>query len=184
MRTSLIGLATVWFVALSSHAFAQLPPLPRPAGASGNTAPRLPDDQIEGTIFEYRGKLSGTPKDEDKDRTLTGKFRIEGSAILDVSPTLGLPSKEQVKKVVDGVVSGKGVEVKLPAGPQQKRLGEYHKITGGKLRLDFNDKDSLNGIMIVGRKKKTDDVWIGTFTEREGTKIVRTWDVEVRPIED
>jgi hypothetical protein len=76
------------------------------------------------------------------------------------------------------------VNLKLPAPPQQKRLGEYRTITGGKLRFDFNDRESLNGIMVVGKKKKTDDVWIGTFTEREGTKVVRTWDVELRPIQD
>lgn len=181
MRIQMFGLAMAISFALTTSSFAQLPPLPTPGG---NNLKRLPDDQIEGTIFEYSGKLPSTAKEEDKSRTLSGKFRIEGSAILDVSPTIALPSKEEVKKVVDGVVAGKGVNVKLPAGPQQKRLGEYHKITGGKLRLDFNDKDSLNGIMIIGRKKKTDDVWIGTFAEREGTKAVRTWDVEVRPIED
>ena len=83
-----------------------------------------------------------------------------------------------------GVVAGKGVELKLPAPPQQKRLGEYRSISGGKLRFDFNDKESLNGIMVVSRKKKTDDVWIGTFTEREAGRVVRTWDVELRPIQD
>jgi hypothetical protein len=155
------------------------PPLPpAPTGA------RAPDDQIEGTIFEYQGKLNGTPKKEDAERQLSGKFRIEGSAVFDVSPTFALPSKDQVKKAVDGIVAGKGVNLKLPAPPQQKRLGEYRSITGGKLRFDFNDKQSLNGIMVVGKKKKTDDVWIGTFTEREGTKVIRTWDVELRPIQD
>jgi len=95
-----------------------------------------------------------------------------------------VPSKEQVKKAVDGVIAGKGGNLKLPAPPQQKRLGEFRAITGGKLRFDFNDKESLNGIMVVSRKKKTEDVWIGTFTEREETRVVRTWDVEWRPIQD
>jgi len=76
-------------------------------------------------------------------------------------------------------VGGKGPNLKLPSGPQQKHLVEYHKISSGKLRFDFNDKDSLHGIMIV-QKKNTDDVYLGTFTEREGT----TWDVELRPIQD
>lgn len=161
-----------------STSFAQLP-FPK-----NNEGQRLPNDQIEGTIFEYRGKLQGKPQKDDEERALEGKFRIEGSAVFDVSPTLALPSKKEVKKAVDGIVGGKGVNLKLPSAPQQKRLGEYHKISSGKLRMDFNDKESLNGIMIVSKKKNTDDVWFGTFTEREGTKIVRTWDVELRPIQD
>jgi hypothetical protein len=174
MRCIPIGL----LVSLVSPALAQLPLPPAPTGQ------RLPDDQIEGTIFEYQGKLTGAPRKEDEDRKLAGKFRVEGSAVFDVSPTFALPSKEQVKKAVDGVVAGKGVNLKLPPPPQQKRLGEYRVISRGKLRFDFNDKESLNGIMVVSRKKKTDDVWIGTFTEREGTRVVRTWDVELRPIQD
>jgi len=180
MRASIYcsGIAIGWLSLLASPSVAQLPAPPAPTGA------RAPDDQIEGTIFEYQGKLSGTPKKEDEERTLAGKFRIEKSAVFDVSPTFALPSKDQVKKAVDGVVAGKGVNLKLPPAPQQKRLGEYRTITGGKLRFDFNDKESLNGIMVVGKKKKTDDVWIGTFTERDGTKVIRTWDVELRPIQD
>lgn len=180
MRLLAICAATALHFAFIAPGLAQLPPLPGagPAGA------RLPNDQIEGTVFEYRGKLTGTPRAEDKDRKLEGKFRIEGSAILDVSPTFALPSKDEVKKAVGGIVAGKGIDIKLPSAPQQKRLGEYRKITGGKLRLDFNDKESLSGIMIIQPKKKTEDVWIGTFAEREGTKTVRNWEVELRPIED
>jgi hypothetical protein len=178
MRLNAAWPALLISCSLALNCLAQLP-LPR-----NPTAQRLPNDQVEGTIFEYRGKLQGTPKKEDEDRKLEGKFRIEGSAIFDVSPTLALPSKGEVKKAVDGIVGGKGVNLKLPAPPQQKRLGEYHKISTGKLRLDFNDKESLNGIMIVTKKKNTDDVYIGAFTEREGTKIIRIWDVELRPIQD
>jgi hypothetical protein len=171
-------LAIVLCGSFPTMCMAQLPAPPAPAGQ------RLPDDQIEGTIFEYQGKLTGTPRKEGADRKLAGKFRIEGSAVFDISPTFAVPSKEQVKKAVDGVIAGKGGNLKLPAPPQQKRLGEFRAITGGKLRFDFNDKESLNGIMVVSRKKKTEDVWIGTFTEREETRVVRTWDVEWRPIQD
>ena len=124
--------------------------LPFPKGGDGQ---RVPNDNVEGTVFQYYGKLQGTPKKEDEDRKLAGKFRIEGSAVFDVSPTFALPSKGEVKKVVEGIVGGKGVNLKLPSGPQQKRLGEYHKISTGKLRFDFNDKESLHGIMIVQKKK-------------------------------
>ena len=52
------------------------------------------------------------------------------------------------------------------------------------MRLDFDDKDSLHGTMILTRQKKTEDVWIGNYTEKDGKKSVRTWQVEVRPLED
>ena len=60
------------------------------------------------------------PKKGDEDRNLAGKFRIEGSAVFDVSPTFALPTKGEVKKAVDGIVAGKGANLKLPSGPQQK----------------------------------------------------------------
>jgi hypothetical protein len=178
MRGCLLALGMVLFGTFNS-ASAQLPFPPK-----GGEGQRLPNDNVEGTVFEYYGKLQGTPKNEDEDRKLAGKFRIEGSAVFDVSPTFALPSKGEVKKAVDGIVAGKGANLKLPSGPQQKRLGEYRKISTGKLRFDFNDKESLHGIMIVQKKKNTDDVYIGTFTEREGTKVMRTWEVELRPIQD
>ncbi|MCE9555532.1 MAG: hypothetical protein K8T91_19465 [Planctomycetes bacterium] len=157
------------------------PPLP---GRGGDNLKRLPNDQVEGTIFEYKGTLKSKPQEGEEAPTLQGKFRIEGTAILDVSPTLKVPSKAEVGKVTKKLAEGKGGEVKLPGGPQQKRLGQYHKTDTGKMRLDFDDKDSLHGTMILTRKPKTDDVWIGTYTEKDGKKIVRTWQVEVRPIED
>lgn len=179
MRHIVACLSVVCLGTLAAQALAQLPPLPRPSDGQ-----REGNDQIEGTIFEYRGTLSSDAEKKADNKSLAGKFRIEGSAVLDVSPTFALPSKEEVKRLAGKVVEGKGVDLKLPAPPQQKRLGEYRKITGGKLRFDFNDKESLSGIMIIWKKKKTDDVYIGTFDEREGTKTVRKWDVEVRPIED
>jgi len=169
-------------LAFVGQAVAQ-PPLPMPGGGGGNLQ-RLPDDQVEGTIFEYKGTLKSKPKEGEEVPVLEGKFRIEGTAILDVSPTLRVPSKEEVDKVAKKVAEGKGADVKLPGGPQQKRLGQYHKTGTGKMRLDFDDKDSLHGTMILTKKGKTEDVWIGTYTEKEGKKIVRQWKVEVRPIED
>ncbi len=160
-----------------STTYAQPPFLPR-------TGERAPDDNVEGTIWEYEGTLKGTPKEDEKDLELSGKFRIEGSAIFDVSPTFALPKPDQIKKTAKKIVEGKPVELKLPSAPQQKRLGEYKKISGGKLRLDFKDKDSLSGIMIIWPKPGTNGVWLGTFDQREGTKSVRSWQVELRAIQD
>jgi hypothetical protein len=178
MRSIHFTLAAVLVFGAVKNGWAQ-PPLP-PAG----NLQRLPDDQVEGTIFEYKGTLKEKPKEGEGTPTLEGKFRIEDSAILDVSPTFKLPSKEEVKKLTDKIGSGKGVDLKLPAAPQQKRLGQYRRISKGKMRLDFDDRDSLQGIMILNQQKNTSDVWVGTFSEKDGKKLVRTWQVEVRPIED
>lgn len=151
---------------------------------SGNVGKRLPDDNIEGSIWEYKAKPEKEQKKGEEELKLEGKFRLEESAIFDVSPTFKLPSKAEVDKVIDKVKSGKGLDVKLPSAPQQKRIGEFRKLSGEKLRLDFNDKESLHGIMIIWQKKKSDSVWMGTYSEREGTKEIRKWEVEVRQIED
>ena len=39
--------------------------------------------------------------------------------------------------------------------------------------------------MVLRRKKKTADVWMGTrIRKKKGRKVIRQWDVIVRPIED
>ncbi|MGC3968506.1 MAG: hypothetical protein QM775_14345 [Pirellulales bacterium] len=185
--TSSAFLATALVVALgfTTSASAQLPgppvPVPVPGGGNGKNLARLPDDQIEGTIFEYKGTFKRGEAAED---VLEGKFRLEGSAIFDVGGTFRAPSQAELEKIKQKILSGKGGDIRLPGGPQQKRLGQYQKISGGRLRLDLDDKESLNGTMLINRKKGTDDIWIGTFAEKEGTKVIRTWQVQLRPIED
>ncbi len=224
-------------------------PLKKLTGQS-DSLPRLPDDQIEGTVWEYYGTLKPTkssaakpaasnkaaaketpakepaskdlpkflpkdapkkggpegkepgksapeaPSDEDgplpraevdaneETPLLEGQFRTEGKAIFDISTRFRLPDRKKVEEVVEAAKKGKLKDIKLPSAPQQKRIGEYREIQGNKLRLDFNDKEGLHGLMIIWRKKNTEDVWIGTFAEKQGTKTIRQWNVELRPIED
>lgn len=161
------------------------PALPAaPSGIPSNQSfgPRLPDDQIEGSIWEY----SGRPEKSDAGTapTLSGRFRIEGSAVFDVSPRVRLPSRDKVKSKIDQFKRGGPIEIRPPEMPQQKRIGEYRAISNGKKRIDFNDPDTLNGIMIVWPKKDTPDVLLGTYTRKEGRKTAEKWIVELRPIED
>ena len=181
MRQTIVSFAALWLFIGSATAFAQLP-LP-PVPGKGEVS-RLPDDQIEGTIWEYQGKLKDEPAKGEEVPELQGRFRTEGKAIFDVSRRLPIPEKKEVDKAVKALKKGELKDIKLPEGPQVKRLGEYRQITGGKLRLDFKDKESLNGIMIIWPKKETADVWLGNYTEKLEGKKVRTWIVEVRPIED
>lgn len=183
----------LFVVSGSSPVLGQLPPLPE-AGrkqksrnqkdGEQRTLPRHPDDQIEGTIWEYKGTLKGKPKEGEEPPKLEGRFRTEGKAIFDISKRLPIPTKEEVKKVVAKAKEGKLPELKLPPEPQAKRLGQYRKIDSKKWRLDFDDKDSLNGIMLIWLKKDTTDVWMGTYTEKKDNKTVREWQIEIRPIED
>jgi len=166
---------------LVDSAAAQLPvPIPAPPGAGSGQ--RLPDDQIEGIVFEYKGTFKRGEAAESE--VLEGKFRLEKTAIFDVGGTLRAPSPADLEKIKNKLLSGKGADIKLPQPPQQKRIGQFHKTTGDKLRLEFDDKDSMFGTMLLYHKKGTADVWHGTFAEKEGTKVVRTWQVSVRPIQD
>lgn len=183
MRLTLLVLATLLVTTQSIAVSADGPPKILPGAKQAETLPRLPDDQIEGTIWEYKGTLKEKPKEGEEAPTLEGRFRTEGKAIFDLRTRVALPEKKEVEKTVESVKAGKPKEIKLPAPAQQKRIGQYRKIDGGKLRLDLDDKESLNGIMIIWPKKDTADVWLGTFAQKEG-KTTRNWIIEIRPIED
>lgn len=159
--------------------FAQ-PPLPFGNQSSSRSA----DDQIEGSVWEYKGTLKKKTSDSEP-QTIEGKFRLEDEAIFDVSSRFKIPSRKVIKEeVVDPLIAGEGIELKLPEGPQQKRLGEFHKISNSRIRLNFDDKDSLHGIMIMVRKKKTSTVWIGTYKEQKNKRTVREYKVVLKQIED
>jgi hypothetical protein len=175
-----LGLLAAGFVfgAVADEALAQLPLPPPPT----NNGARAPDDSVEGVIFEYKGtfKRGDAPEEE----VLEGKFRLEKTAIFDVGGTFRAPSAKELEKIKDKILSGKGGAIPLPPKPQQKRLGQFTKTGGNKLRLEFDDKESMNGTMLLYKNKTNADTFVGTFAEKEGTKVVRTWQVTVRPIED
>jgi len=183
MLLRIFSWAVLASVCCGTVAFAQLPPLGK---QKDNSAPRRPNDSIEGMIWEYSGTLKEAGKESKDSEKMEGKIRVEGTAIFDVRPTISLPSKKDVDRVINKVASGKGGEVRLPSAPQQNRLGEFSKLSDGRYRLDFKgkEKEDLNGIMIIWQKKGTNGVLLGTFAEREGTKTVRNWEVELRAIED
>lgn len=151
-------------------------------GSSSDNLPRLPNDQVEGTIWEYKATPESKVRDGKKTNELKGKFRLEGKAIFAVSKRITVPKggpKEIVSKIREGG------EIKIPEGPQQKRLGEYRELSSkGKYRLDFDDKDSLHGIMIIWKKSNKSDVWMGTYKEMDGKKTTGEYVVELKPIED
>ena len=184
MRGIIGSLVALSLTVGTGHGFADDPLKKLLPGGKADTLSRLPDDQIEGTIWEYKGTLKDKLKEGEEAPTLEGRFRTENKAVFDSSRRLPLPEKKQVGKAVKSAKEGNLKDLKLPDAPQEKRLGQYHTLKDGRLRLDFDDKDGLNGIMIVRLKKKTEDVWIGTYTEKKGKKVVQNWNVELRPLED
>lgn len=179
--------AAGWLVVIAAAPVsAQLPPPPVPVpvpNQSGN-GQRVPDNTVEGIIFEYNGTLDPATKSKGEDKPLEGRFRLEKTAIYDLSPTLKLPTKAEVDKVVEGVKSGDPGKIKLPEKPQQKRLGQFQKTGAGKLRLDFDNKEAMVGTMLLFKEKGNADVWVGTFTERINGAAGRVWKIKARPVED
>lgn len=180
MSTGLLAWTAILILVLMPIASAPAqPPIQLPGQGQ-----RLPDDDVEGTIFEYKCTPKKKAKEGEEVEQLEGQFRIEGTAVFAVTGQIKLPSPDDAKKALDSLKKGKGLNLKAPGRPQQKRIGEYRKLSGKKRRFDFDDKDSLNGLMIVWKKKNTSDVWMGTFKQKEGDKVVKEYSVMVRPIED
>lgn len=157
----------------------------REAAGKQDSLPRMPDDNIEGTIWDYKATYEAKLKEgEEKPKPLTGRFRTEGEAVFDVGRRLQLPDLPQggPRALVEKLKEGPPSELKLPTS-EVKRIGEY-RLTKGKLVVKFNDPKTLHGTMTLRKKKRTNTVWHGDYREMEGKKTVRRWKVEVRKIED
>jgi hypothetical protein len=178
MKTGLF-IGTTLFVLVTIASLPAQPPFQLP-----NQGQRLPDDNVEGTIFEYKCTPKKKPADGAEAELLEGQFRIEGSAVFTVNASIKLPSPADAKRALGALKQGKAPVLKAPGRPQQKRIGEYRKLSGKKRRFDFDDEDSLNGLMIVWPKKNTRDVWMGTYKHKQSGKVVQEYSVIVRPIED
>ena len=210
MRSNICGAIGMIFVSTMATVSMAQGPLERILDGTGpGNLSRMPDDQIEGTVWEYKATLKeetrraklkkkkaetsnekqgdAQPKENngaEKVNELQGKFRTEGDAIFDLNRRLKLPKKKEIEQDIQKFKDGELEEIKLPSRSSPKRIGQYHRLRGGKLKLEFDDEDSLHGMMIIKKRKKTSDVWIGSYHEMEGKKRIRTWQVEVRPIED
>ena len=153
----------------------------------GNTGTRLPDDNVEGTIWEYHAELTSGDKKEVDDELvdkLEGTFRFEDSGVFEVGIRFQLPDRDKIDEFIASLRDGKPQELRLPGAPKQKRIGDYRLAKSNRLRLDLDDDDSLNGVMVQRHKKDRHDVWQGTFQEKEGKRTVRKGKVEIRPIQD
>ncbi|MEQ8835428.1 MAG: hypothetical protein RID07_01340, partial [Lacipirellulaceae bacterium] len=199
MRYLSITILCLSLSAFSAHAQGPLENIIGGKGAS--TLSRMPNDQIEGTIWEYKGVLKtgkmpekkeeakekdakpappfakelakklgkdeeGEAKDgkkkSNKKPEISGNFRTEESAIFAASRSIKLSKRGSAKENLKQLLTGEKNEISMPEKSRPKRIGQYHRIRDGKMKLEFDDKNSLHGYMILQLKKKTKDVWIGT----------------------
>ncbi|WP_146585661.1 hypothetical protein [Posidoniimonas polymericola] len=159
--------------------------LRRASGAreAQETRPRRANDDLEGTVWEYTAEYDGHVKEgEAKPKDRTGRFRTEGEAVFEVGRRLTAPNAGGGLRARAQALQQSTGEVPLPT-TQVKRIGEYRR-NKEKLIIDFDDEDSLHGVMVLRRKKDTRTVWHGDYREKEGKRVVSEWKVEVRKIED
>lgn len=154
---------------------------------NGDTMKRLPNDNIEGTIWEYQGTLEKGELDGQKKATIAGMFRSEGEALFAVGGVIRLPGIEDIKKAIEALRKGEPKLIRLPTG-KPKRIGDFSRSRSGRLTLKFDDEsedpDALYGTMILRPKKGQTSVFLGDFQEKEGKKTVRTWQMTVRTVQD
>jgi len=155
------------------------PPLP---GESG-TKSRLPNDQIEGAVWQYRA----VQKQKDgTENVKEGNFRIEEKGIYRTDTIVKVPPVEKPGKIFDAIKSGQGGTVKIPQpNPKGDRIGDVTKLSDGKTKLVFIDKDfPLQGNVIVWAKKDRPGVLMGYVAGKDSDKAGERWTLELRELKD
>ncbi len=147
------------------------------------TLPRRPNDNLEGTLWQYRATRKGS---ED---VLSGRFRIDEQLVFSTQSEIDLPKRPgrsggRPVRPLPRLASGQGGTAKLPSEPTQRRIGECKTLSSGRVRIDFQPDSGLEGYMIIRPKKDATDVWWGTFQAMDGKKKKLRWDVELRKAED
>ena len=147
--------------------------------------PRRPNDQVEGTIWEYKSTEYQMPLAEGEvEETIEGRFRIEGTAVFDHKPFVEISGGEQRSETLKRLLGGEAMKLSVPSGPEQKRIGEFRKMDNGKTRFEFNDAEGLHGVMIAWPKEDANGVWLAIYYKKDGNRTVGKWAMELRAVED
>lgn len=148
--------------------------VPRIIATDSDNLPRRPNDQIEGTIFEYTAVRSESSED------LSGRFRIEERGIYSVSREVA--PQELRRAVRDALANGN--RLSLPTTPQENRIGDVIPMMDGRYKLDFVDFEDLPGFAVIWPKKDRPGVWMGYFQELTDGKSGERWTIEIRESQD
>lgn len=166
---------TLWWTAAAAQR-------PGPVGKEGiesqGSLPRLPNDQIEGAVWQYRATRKGAEEE------LTGRFRVDEKLVFALEAEVRLPERPREGRPLQRLVEGNPATLKLPEPPQQKRIGECKTLSSGRVRIDFQPDSPLPGYVIVRPKKDAKDVWWGTYQAKKGDQPGLKWDIELRKAED
>ena len=146
---------------------------------------RRPNDDVEGTIWEYKStKYKSTLKKGEEAPVLSGRIRIEGNAVFKADKKIKIGGENNRRKKLKDLASGKGAEIDLGKQVDGERIGEYRKMSNGKYRFDFNDEDGLHGVMIAWPKDGVKGVWLADYSQKDGSKTTGKWLMELRAIKD
>ncbi|MEM9186229.1 MAG: hypothetical protein AAGB00_06995 [Planctomycetota bacterium] len=189
-----VGVTLVAAALLASSTLAPLPaargnPLDaiRNKAASGGTLERLPDDNVEGTIWEYKGTLEKGELNGKKQASIAGTFRLEDGGIFAVGQAIRLPGKDDIEELIADLRAGRPKFLKLPGGTP-KRIGDFKVDRSKRMSLNFDDTsdepNALFGSMVLRPKKGSAQVFHGDFREKDGKKTVRNWQMTVRKVMD
>ncbi len=161
-----------------------------------STTTRRPNDDLEGTIWQYRAtrKGKGDKETEEKEIVLEGRFRIEEKGVFEADKQIELPgrplpglrknNKDEGKAEGNSKDNSKGKSITVPSA-KGRRVGDVTKTNDGKTKLVIEAKDfPLQGIVIVWPKKDRPGVWMGTYQERKNDKNGDKWVIELRESED
>ncbi|MBC8117675.1 MAG: hypothetical protein H7062_25070 [Candidatus Saccharimonas sp.] len=161
-----------------------------------STTTRRPNDDLEGTIWQYRAtrKEKGDNESEEKEIVLEGRFRIEEKGVFEADKQIELPgrplpglrknNKGEGNAAGDAKDDSKGKSITVPSA-KGRRIGDVTKTNDGKTKLVIEAKDfPLQGIVIVWPKKDRPGVWMGTYQERKNDKNGDKWVIELRESED
>ena len=135
--------------------------LPRRDGDS----PRSNNNEIEGTIWEYKVVPTKKPKGEqsEDDGVIRGKLRIKGNAIYEVA-------EEKARRP--------------RSAEDEHRIGDVTKRKVGQAvetQLRFDDHPKLDGRAVLKNSARQEGgVWPGSYTAKDGTK----YKIELRRGED
>ena len=169
----LAGLLAGWVT--PAHAQTRPGPL-RPADG---TAPRAPNDQVEGSVWQFKATR------QEAEKPITATFRVEENAILQVEKEIPTeqPAAGTPKRPRDRIKAGEGI--KLPVA-ETKRVGDVTQMDNGKTKLIFTE-GPLKGQAIIAPMKDRPGVWSGEYRQRlddKTEKLGPLWKLELRESED
>ena len=151
---------------------------PGPLRPANGTAPRAPNDQVEGSVWQFKATR------QEVEKPITATFRVEENAILQIEKEIPTeePSTGTPKRPRDRIKAG---GIKLPAA-KTKRVGDVTKMDNGKTKLIFTE-GPLQGQAIIAPLKDRPGVWSGEYRQRlddKTEKLGPLWKLELRESED